>query len=113
MRSSLVINFCTYCSNACILNSPSCLLLPKSNASAGTTSDAHTLFTKFNVDALFVVDMKQISKAGLVAKVGYTRFAARRLNFYEAEKLCKLLNATIASYDQLYAAWEAGAEHCA
>ena len=34
------------------------------------------------------------------------------LNFYEAERLCGLLGATLASYDQLYRAWQAGFGIC-
>ena len=45
-------------------------------------------------------------------RVALTRFTARTLNFYEAEKLCKLVNASMASYDQLYTAWSAGLSVC-
>ena len=34
------------------------------------------------------------------------------LNYYDAKKLCDLLGATQATYNQLYAAWEAGLELC-
>ena len=35
-----------------------------------------------------------------------------KLNFYEAERLCELLGATLASYDQLDQAYKAGYEKC-
>ncbi|XP_073254541.1 hyaluronan and proteoglycan link protein 1-like [Porites lutea] len=34
------------------------------------------------------------------------------LNYYDARRFCELLGATIATYHQLYVAWEAGLEHC-
>jgi len=39
--------------------------------------------------------------------------AAYRLNFYDAERVCELLGASLATYSQLYAAWEAGLQQCA
>lgn len=30
------------------------------------------------------------------------------LTFHDAQRLCALLGATLATYDQLYTAWEAG-----
>ena len=44
-----------------------------------------------------------------LAKVNGGNYA---LNFYEAERLCGLLGATLASYDQLYRAWQAGLGTC-
>ena len=35
-----------------------------------------------------------------------------KLTFYEAQRLCEIVGATLASYDQLYKAWEAGMEWC-
>ena len=35
-----------------------------------------------------------------------------KLNFYEAERLCELLGATLASYDQLDQAYKAGYGLC-
>ena len=48
------------------------------------------------------------------AGVFEVRAVARyRLNFYDAERVCELLGASLATYGQLYAAWAAGLEHCA
>lgn len=34
------------------------------------------------------------------------------LTFYDAQRLCALLGATLATYNQLYTAWEAGLQKC-
>ncbi len=34
-------------------------------------------------------------------------------NYYDAERLCEIFQATLATPDQLYAAWEAGLQQCA
>lgn len=57
-------------------------------------------------------DLQQIAKGTMKEKVALTRFIKTTLNFYEAEKLCKLVNASMASYDQLYTAWSAGLNVC-
>ena len=57
-------------------------------------------------------DMQQIAMGSMVESVALTRFTARTLDFYEAKKLCKLVNASMASYDQLYTAWSAGLSVC-
>ena len=57
-------------------------------------------------------DLQQIAMGTMMERVALTRFTARTLNFYEAEKLCKLVNASMASYDQLYTAWSAGLSVC-
>ena len=57
-------------------------------------------------------DLQQIAKGTMKEKVALTRFTKTTLNFYEAEKLCKLVNASMASYDQLYTAWSAGLNVC-
>ena len=35
------------------------------------------------------------------------------LNFYDAQRVCEIHGATLATYDQLYDAWSTGLEHCA
>lgn len=35
-----------------------------------------------------------------------------QLNYYEAQRLCEINRATLATYDQLFAAWEVGLELC-
>ena len=35
-----------------------------------------------------------------------------KLTYYDSQRLCELLGATLATYDQLYAAWEAGLQRC-
>lgn len=42
------------------------------------------------------------------AKVG--KYA---LNFYDAQRICEINGATLATYNQLYAAWEDGLGLCA
>ena len=56
--------------------------------------------------------MQQISKGAMQEGVALTHFSGKTLNFYEAQKLCKLLSASMASYDQLYAAWKANLSVC-
>ena len=35
-----------------------------------------------------------------------------QLNYYEAQRLCEINRATLATYDQLFAAWKVGLELC-
>ena len=35
-----------------------------------------------------------------------------KLNYFEAERLCEILDASLASWGQLTAAWEAGLQLC-
>ena len=52
-------------------------------------------------------------KAGpLVEHVFYARVGRKQLNYYEAERLCNILEATLASLDQLTVAYEAGLNRC-
>lgn len=57
-------------------------------------------------------DLQKIVIGIKMERVALTHFKSRTLNFYEAEKLCKLANASMASYDQLYTAWSAGLDVC-
>ena len=34
------------------------------------------------------------------------------LNFYDAQRVCEIHGATLATYDQLYDAWSAGLQNC-
>ena len=36
-----------------------------------------------------------------------------KLNFYDAQRVCEIRGATLATYDQLRDAWRAGLERCA
>ncbi|XP_078370721.1 lymphatic vessel endothelial hyaluronic acid receptor 1-like [Oculina patagonica] len=58
------------------------------------------------------VDVQQINKGIMKERVSLTKVTGKPLNFYEGEKLCSLVNATMASYDQLYVAWGAGLNVC-
>ena len=46
--------------------------------------------------------------------VFYAEVTGKRyqLNYYEAHRLCEINRATLATYDQLFAAWEVGLELC-
>ncbi|CAH3113660.1 unnamed protein product [Pocillopora meandrina] len=46
--------------------------------------------------------------------VFYVEVTGKRyqLNYYEAHRLCEINRATLATYDQLFAAWEVGLELC-
>ena len=62
---------------------------------------------------LVSIDMQQIIQGNRVANVSSVGVKGYMVNFYEAEKLCRLTNAySVASYNQLYAAWEAGLQLC-
>lgn len=69
-------------------------------------------FESKGLECSLLTDMQQIGKGTMKESVARTTFKGRKLNFYEAEKLCKLLNASMASYDQLYAAWNANLSVC-
>ena len=34
------------------------------------------------------------------------------LNFYDAQRICEINGAKLATYNQLYAAWDDGLQHC-
>lgn len=59
------------------------------------------------------VDMNAIKQSEAVKRVFHAKVGKETLNFYDAQRLCALLGATLATYDQLYTAWEAGLQKCA
>ena len=68
---------------------------------------------KLNVTVSFSVDMNAIKQSEAVKRVFHAKVGTKTLNFYDAQRLCALLGATLATYDQLYTAWEAGLQKCA
>lgn len=46
------------------------------------------------------------------AKIHYGRVGRYNLDYYDAKRFCNLFGTTLATYSQLYAAWQAGFEHC-
>ena len=57
--------------------------------------------------------MNAIKQSEAVKRVFHAKVGKETLNFYDAQRLCALLGATLATYDQLYTAWEAGLQKCA
>lgn len=49
---------------------------------------------------------------GYVEGVFHASVGRYTLTFHDAQRLCALLGATLATYDQLYTAWEAGLQKC-
>ena len=47
-----------------------------------------------------------------VQGVFHAKVGRYNLNFYDAQRLCGILEATLATYNQLYAAWAAGYGKC-
>ena len=47
-----------------------------------------------------------------VQGVFHAKVGRYKLNFYDAQRLCEILGATLATYNQLYTAWAAGYQAC-
>ena len=59
-----------------------------------------------------IEDNNRITTNGSFAGVFWAAVGRYQLTFYEAQRLCEILDATLASYNQLYKAWETGMEQC-
>lgn len=49
---------------------------------------------------------------GYVEGVFHASVGRYTLSFHDAQRLCALLGESLATYDQLYTAWEAGLQKC-
>jgi len=49
----------------------------------------------------------------LVEGLFHVKVGRYKLNYYDAKRVCEIHGATLATYNQLHAAWSAGLEHCA
>ena len=47
-----------------------------------------------------------------VQGVFHAAVGSYNLNYYDAQRLCEIHGATLATYNQLYKAWQAGLETC-
>ena len=56
--------------------------------------------------------MNAMTQLGAVKGVFQAQVGIYSLTFNDAQRLCELLGATLATYDQLYTAWEAGLQRC-
>ena len=59
-----------------------------------------------------IEDKSRIATSGSFAGVFWAAVGRYNMTFYEARRLCEILGATLASYNQLYKAWEAGMQQC-
>jgi len=48
-----------------------------------------------------------------VEGVFHANVGSYKLNYYDAKRVCEIHGATLATYNQLHAAWSAGLEYCA
>jgi len=48
-----------------------------------------------------------------VQGVFYAQVGRYALNFYDAQRICEINGAKLATYNQLYKAWEDGLHRCA
>lgn len=62
---------------------------------------------------LSIADHSLMEMDSPVKNVFYAKVGKKQLNYYEAERLCNILGATLASLDQLTVAQEAGLQKCA
>ncbi|CAH3126172.1 unnamed protein product, partial [Pocillopora meandrina] len=58
------------------------------------------------------IDTNATEQYGYVEGVFHASVGRYTLTFHDAQRLCALLGATLATYDQLYTAWEAGLQKC-
>ena len=56
--------------------------------------------------------MNAMTQLGAVKGVFQAQVGIYSWTFNDAQRLCALLGATLATYDQLYTAWEAGLQRC-
>ena len=61
---------------------------------------------------LYIPDNSLIGIKVPVRNVFHANVGRYQLNYFEAERLCEMLGATMASFEQLTAAWEAGLQMC-
>lgn len=66
----------------------------------------------FLTSALSIADHALMEMGSSVRNVFYAKVGTKQLNYYEAERLCNILGATLASLDQLTVAYEAGLHRC-
>lgn len=73
-----------------------------------------TTVRKFTCSSLNLFsDQSNLTISSAVAGVFSGRVVSRyNLNFENAKRFCELLGAQLATYNQLYAAWQAGLERC-
>ena len=67
------------------------------------------LFVSFPDTTQMTIYYETQAKGVFYAEVTGKRY---QLNYYEAHRLCEINRATLATYDQLLAAWEVGLELC-
>ena len=65
----------------------------------------------------FLVFLPDLQTNGLdlstpVEGVFHANVGSYKLNYYDAKRVCEIHGATLATYNQLHAAWSAGLEHC-
>ena len=68
-------------------------------------------FISFTRD-YFISDKTLIIEGSPVGRVFYAAVDKAKMNYYEAERLCEMLGAILASLDQLTAAHKAGLNQC-
>ncbi|KAL9973606.1 hypothetical protein ACROYT_G020083 [Oculina patagonica] len=58
------------------------------------------------------IDTNAMTISSPVEGVFQAKVGRYNLNYYDAQRFCEIHGATLATYNQLYAAWEAGLEKC-
>ena len=58
------------------------------------------------------LDTNIMAKTVPLKGVFHTHAGSYRLTYYDAERLCALHGAVLATYSQLYKAWQAGLQKC-
>ena len=71
------------------------------------------ILTKIYVTVSLSKDTNAMTQLEAVKGVFHAQVGRYTLTFYDAQRLCALLGATLATHDQLYTAWEAGLQKCA
>ena len=71
------------------------------------------ILTNIYVTVSLSKDTNAMTQFKAVKGVFHAQVGRYTLTFYDAQRLCALLGATLATHDQLYTAWEAGLQKCA
>ncbi|KAL9973639.1 hypothetical protein ACROYT_G020120 [Oculina patagonica] len=64
------------------------------------------------IDDVCNVDRNAMTIFKPVEGVFHAKVGQYKLNYYDAKRLCEILGAALATFNQLYAAWKAGHQHC-
>lgn len=64
------------------------------------------------INLSFLLDSSNVKITDSSKDVFHAAIGRYELNYHDAQRLCQMKGAALASYDQLHAAWQDGLELC-